>query len=238
MTSITTQHLTPITFQNMEQKILDKLTHCPLFAGMSPVEIEIALSGVKWSTVQYDAHDIYALANMPYQHLDIVLSGILICRMSSLSGKQVEVSRLRDGNIVAPAFVFAKNNNMPVGVETGTPVTVFRMRKPEFEQLLRDNWQLSMNFMRVLSNINAFLTKRMRVLSLYTVREKVAWLLLERAGEQGSNVIHLFRSRQEIADSFGILKFSLLRVLADFQKEGAIKINGREITILDRQKMK
>jgi CRP-like cAMP-binding protein len=222
----------------MEQKILDKLTNCPLFAGMSPVEIEIALSGVKWSTVQYDAHDIYAPANMPYQHLDIVLSGTLICRMSSLSGKQVEVSRLRDGNIVAPAFVFAKNNNMPVGVETGTPVTVFRMRKPEFEQLLRDNWQLSMNFMRVLSNINAFLTKRMRVLSLYTVREKVAWLLMERAGEQGSNVIHLFRSRQEIADSFGIQKFSLLRVLSDFQKEGAIKINGREITILDRQKMK
>jgi CRP-like cAMP-binding protein len=112
------------------------------------------------------------------------------------------------------------------------------MRKQEFEQLLRDNWQLSMNFMRVLSNINSFLTKRMRVLSLYTVREKVAWLLLERAGEQGSNVIHLFRSRQEIADSFGIQKFSLLRVLSDFQKEGAIKINGREITILDRQKMK
>ena len=103
------------------------------------------------------------------------------------------------------------------------------MRKPEFEQLLRDNWQLSMNFIRVLSNINAFLTKRLKVLSLYTVREKVAWLLLERAGEQGSNIIRLFRSRQEIADSFGIQKFSLLRVLADFQKEGAIKINGREV---------
>lgn len=222
----------------MEQKILDKLSLCPLFAGMSPVEMEIALSGAKWSTVHYDAHDIYALANMPYQHLDIILSGTLICRMSSLSGKQVEVSRLRDGNIVAPAFVFSKNSNLPVGVETGTPVTVFRMRKPEFEQLLRDNWQLSMNFIHVLSNINAFLTKRMRVLSLYTVREKVTWLLLKLAGEQESNVIRLFRSRQEIADSFGIQKFSLLRVLSDLQKEGAIEINGREITILDRQKMK
>ena len=222
----------------MEQNILDQLSHCPLFADMSPVEIEIALSDAKWSTVHYDAHDIYALAHMPYRHVDIILSGTLICRMSLLSGKQVEVSRLHGGNIIAPAFVFSKNDNLPVGVETGTPVTVFRMRKPEFEQLLRDNWQLSMNFMQVLSNINVFLTKRLKVLSLYTVREKVAWLLLERAGEQGSNIIRLFRSRQEIADSFGIQKFSLLRVLADFQKEGAIKINGREITILDRQKMK
>ena len=127
---------------------------------------------------------------------------------------------------------------MPVGVETGSDVTVLRMQRDTFEQLLRDNWQLTENFIRVLSNINIFLTRRMRVLSLFTVREKVAWLLLERAGEQGSNVIHLYRSRQEIADSFGIQKFSLLRVLADMQKEGAISINGKEITIIDRSKLK
>jgi len=78
----------------------------------------------------------------------------------------------------------------------------------------------------------------MRILSLFTVKEKVAYLLLERAGEQGSNVIHLERSRQEIADSFGIQKFSLLRVLSDFVKAGAISINGREVTILDRTKMR
>ena len=76
------------------------------------------------------------------------------------------------------------------------------------------------------------------MLSLVTVREKVAWMLLEQAGEQGTNTIHLTRSRQEIADSFGIQKFSLLRVLSDFQKEGAIRVAGREITILNRSKMK
>lgn len=222
----------------MTNNLLEALTLCPLFAGMSTTEIEIAMSGVGYRTVNYERHDIYTLAGMPCKYADIVISGILICRMSSLSGKQVEVSRLRKGNLVAPAFIFGKNSGMPVGVETDTEVTVLRMRKEEFAKLLRDNWQLTVNFVHVLSNINAFLTKRMRVLSLFTVREKVAWLLLERAGEQGSNTIHLYRSRQEIADSFGIQKFSLLRVLADFQKEGAIKINGKEITILDKSKMK
>lgn len=222
----------------MEQKILEALQHCPLFNGMSTTEIEIAMSGVKYHLVKYDSHDIYALAGMPCRYADIIISGVLICRMSALSGKQVEMSRLRQGNIVAPAFLFSKDNGMPVGVETDTEVTVLRMRKEEFAKLLRGNWQLTENFIHVLSNINVFLTRRLRVLSLFTVREKVAWLLLERAGEQGSNVIHLYRSRQEIADSFGIQKFSLLRVLADFQKEGAIKINGKEITILDKSKMK
>ena len=222
----------------MEQKVIDALTLCPLFAGMSPMEIELSLSGADYRLVEYVDHDIFALAGMPCKYADIVVSGELICRMSAMSGKQVEMSRLRKGNLVAPAFLFGKDRNMPVGVETGSKVTVLRMRREVFAQLLHNNWQLAENFIRVLSNINVFLTNRMRVVSLFTVREKVAWLLMERAGEQGSDTIRLYRSRQEIADSFGIQKFSLLRVLSDFQKEGAININGREITILDRSKMR
>ena len=222
----------------MEQRVLNALTKCPLFAGMAPVEIEIAMAGVTYSIVNYDSHDIYALTGMPCKTLDIVIRGVLVCRMSSLSGKQVEVSRLHEGNLVAPAFILGKDTNMPVGVETDTDVTVLRMQKTAFHHLIGTHEQIRDNFIRVLSNINAFLTHRMRILSLFTVKEKVAYLLLELAGEQGSNVIHLSQSRQEIADSFGIQKFSLLRVLADFAKAGAIKINGREVTILDRSKMR
>lgn len=222
----------------MEQRVLHALTKCPLFAGMTSVEIEVSMAGVSYSIVNYDSHDIYALTGMPCKTLDVVVRGVLVCRMSSLSGRQVEVSRLREGNLVAPAFIFGKDNSMPVGVETDTDVTVLRMQKPVFRSLIGTNEQIRDNFIRVLSNINAFLTHRMRVLSLFTVKEKVAYLLLERAGEQGSNVVHLSRSRQEIADSFGIQKFSLLRVLADFSKAGAIRINGREVTILDRSKMR
>lgn len=222
----------------MEPKVVEALKLCPLFAGMDAVEIEIAVSGVGSRMVEYDRHDIYALAGMLCRNADIIVSGVLICRMSSLSGKQIEVSRLKKGNIVAPAFLFGNDGKMPVGVETDTKVTILRIHKDEFARLLRDNWQIAANFIRTLSNINQFLTHRMRILSLLTVREKVAWLILERAGAEGSNVVHLLRSRQEIADSFGIQKFSLLRVLSDFQKEGAIKIDGREITILDRRKLK
>ena len=222
----------------MEPRVLNALTKCPLFAGMAPVEIEIAMAGVTYSIVNYDSHDIYALTGMPCKTLDIVIRGVLVCRMSSLSGKQVEVSRLHEGNLVAPAFILGKDTNMPVGVETDTDVTVLRMQKTAFHHLIGTHEQIRDNFIRVLSNINAFLTHRMRILSLFTVKEKVAYLLLELAGEQGSNVIHLSQSRQEIADSFGIQKFSLLRVLADFTKAGAIKINGREVTILDRSKMR
>lgn len=46
------------------------------------------------------------------------------------------------------------------------------------------------------------------------------------------------RSRQEIADSFGIQKYSLKRVLAEMEKEGILMVDGREITILKPEELK
>ena len=148
------------------------------------------------------------------------------------------MSRLRPGNLVAPAFIFAKDTTLPVSVETDSKVNILRMTPETLKTLIDKDEDIRMNFIHTLSNIDVFLTQKMKVLSLFTVREKVAYLLLERAGEQNSNIIHLERSRQEIADSFGIQKFSLLRVLSDFEKEGIIRVDGKTIEILDRNKLK
>jgi len=222
----------------INDQVMQALQKCPLFAGMNELSIELALGNVAYQIVGYDKRDVYALAGMPCRFADIIISGSLICRMVSLSGKQVEVSRLRPGNLVAPAFIFAKDTTLPVSVETDSKVNILRMTPETLKTLIDKDEDIRMNFIYTLSNIDVFLTQKMKVLSLFTVREKVAYLLLERAGEQNSNTIHLERSRQEIADSFGIQKFSLLRVLSDFEKEGIIRVDGKTIEILDRNKLK
>ena len=219
-------------------QMMQVLQKCPLFAGMSTLSIDLALGNISYQIINFAPRDVYTLAGMPCRFADIVLSGSLICRMVSLSGKQVEVTRLRPGNLIAPAFIFAKNNSMPVSVETDSEVTLLRMTPQTLKKLIDDDADIRMNYIRSLSNIDVFLTHQMKVLSLFTVREKVAYLLLERAGEQNSNTIRLTRSRQEIADSFGIQKFSLLRVLSEFEKEGVIRVDGKTIEIIDRSRLK
>ena len=219
-------------------QMMQVLQKCPLFAGMSTLSIDLALGNISYQIINFAPRDVYTLAGMPCRFADIVLSGSLICRMVSLSGKQVEVTRLRPGNLIAPAFIFAKNNSMPVSVETDSEVTLLRMTPQTMKKLIDDDADIRMNYIRSLSNIDVFLTHKMKVLSLFTVREKVAYLLLERAGEQNSNTIRLTRSRQEIADSFGIQKFSLLRVLSEFEKEGVIRVDGKTIEIIDRSRLK
>ena len=219
-------------------QMMQVLQKCPLFAGMSTLSIDLALGNISYQIINFAPRDVYTLAGMPCRFADIVLSGSLICRMVSLSGKQVEVTRLRPGNLIAPAFIFAKNNSMPVSVETDSEVTLLRMTPQTLKKLIDDDADIRMNYIRSLSNIDVFLTHKMKVLSLFTVREKVAYLLLERAGEQNSNTIRLTRSRQEIADSFGIQKFSLLRVLSEFETEGVIRVDGKTIEIIDRSRLK
>ena len=222
----------------MEVSMYEILTNSPFFNGLTAKEIKELLQTVNYKIVEYPAKEIYTLAGMPCKYADFILKGELISRMTGLSGKQVQIDRLKACVLIAPAFIFTKNNAMPVSVETAQHTTIMRMMPSELKHLIDTNERIRMNFIQLLSSIDVFLTQKLRMLSLFTVREKVAYFLMKAAKEQQSRTIKLSNSRQEIADTFGIQKFSLLRCLSEFEDNGAIKIDGKQITILNSDKMK
>ncbi|MBQ8988414.1 MAG: winged helix-turn-helix domain-containing protein, partial [Prevotella sp.] len=101
----------------------------------------------------------------------------------------------------------------------------------DMKQLLQADPRLMMNFIHILSNIIAYLTKKVGMLSM-SVKEKVVIYLKELQQQQQSNDITLPLSRQAIASMFAIQKFSLQRCLNELQEEGAIKIDGKHIQII------
>lgn len=222
----------------MEASMYEILTNSPFFNGLTAKEIKELLQTVNYKIVEYPAKEIYTIAGMPCKYADFILKGELISRMTGLSGKQVQIDRLKACVLIAPAFIFAKNNAMPVSVKTAQHTTIMRMMPSELKHLIDTNERIRMNFIQLLSSIDVFLTQKLRMLSLFTVREKVAYFLMKAAKEQQSRTIKLSNSRQEIADTFGIQKFSLLRCLSEFEDNGAIKIDGKQITILNSDKMK
>lgn len=222
----------------MEASMYEILTNSPFFNVLTAKEIKELLQTVNYKIVEYPAKEIYTLAGMPCKYADFILKGELISRMTGLSGKQVQIDRLKACVLIAPAFIFAKNNAMPVSVKTAQHTTIMRMMPSELKHLIDTNERIRMNFIQLLSSIDVFLTQKLRMLSLFTVREKVAYFLMKAAKEQQSRTIKLSNSRQEIADTFGIQKFSLLRCLSEFEDNGAIKIDGKQITILNSDKMK
>lgn len=222
----------------MKESIFVTLQKCTVFEGFTPEEIREVLSMVSYRMVELAARETYVLAGMPCRHADIIVEGEMIARMSGLSGKQAQIERLGESMLIAPAYIFAHNNEMPVSVETSKKTTLLRMRPSELKLLIDTDERIRWNFIQHLSRIDIFLSQKMRMLSLFSVKEKVAQYLIKMATEQQSRTIRLDVSRQEMADIFGIQKFSLLRCLSEFEEKGAIRIEGKTITILNSDDMK
>lgn len=216
------------------ERISDVLAaRCPLFRGLGRDEVAALLQRADCAVKSFQTGDVFATEGSPCLHADIVIGGGLKAGMMGPSFKQAQISSLSAGNVVAPAFIFATVNAFPVSVEVTEPTQILRMSPQAFLQLLAADSRVNMNFIRLLSDTNSFLSHKVRVLALYSVREKVAHFLLSEAKKQGGTTLHLKQSRQEIADRLGIQKFSLIRTLNEFQDSGAIHAEGKDITIMN-----
>ena len=221
----------------MDIKVTKALLQCPLFEGLTADEIEQAMGTINYRLVHFDKNDVYVLAGSPCRYADIIVEGEMTARMVGPSGKFAQMATRTMGNLLAPAFIFSKDNRMPVSIETNSSTIVLRMSPDELLQLMKSDDRIHLNFIRQLSAVGQFLAKKVRMLTLHTVREKVAIFLLEEAKKCGSDSFTLKKSRQEIADSFAIQKFSLQRCLNELAAEETILLDGKRIVIIDKQRL-
>lgn len=221
----------------MDRNTLKALHLCPLFLGFAPEEICFALEKIPYRFVRFEKKEFYILAGTPCKYVDIVVHGEMSVRIASPSGKSMQVNTKSMGSLLAPSFIFAKDNAIPVSMECTKPTTLLRMA-PEMLQRLMDNDQrIRENFILQLSNTCNYMAAKVRMLTLHTVREKVAIFLLQEAKRNNSDTFTLTKSRQEIADSFAVQKFSLQRSLKEFAEEEIISLDGKHISILKKDEL-
>lgn len=215
----------------MDIETLHGLTECPLFGGLTDSEVIELMHTVRYRVIRYRKGDIFALAGDTCQHADIVISGEMMTSLIGPSGRSIRLTMHHSGKMLAPAFLFAQSNLYPVNVEAAEDTKVFRLSQPDLEKLLHADTRLMVNFIRILSNNIAYLTKKIGMLSM-TVREKIVLYLKEQQKEQHSSRIHLSLSRQQLAELFGIQKYSLQRCLNELQEEGIIRLEGKYIQVI------
>ena len=193
----------------MDIDTLEGLRKCPLFEGFGDNEIIDLMHAIRYRVTRLYKGDFLFVAGEDCIHANILI----------------------DGDVVAYAFLFAQSRRYPVTVQAMTNTKVLRIHSADFERLLELDSRLTKNFTVILSNLIAGLTKKVEML-LLSVREKIIFFLKEEQRRQQSNTIQLSMSRQELADHFGIQKYSLQRALNELQESGAIRVDGKTIEIL------
>ena len=215
----------------MDTETLEGIRKCPLFEGLTDNEIMDLMHAVRYRVTRLYKGDFLFVAGENCLHANILLDGEVIAYLESASDRYIRMSTFHAGNMFAPAFLFAQDRRYPVTVQATKNTKVLRISSADFERLLELDPRLSKNFTVILSNLIAGLTKKVGML-LLSVRDKIIFFLKEEQRRQQSNTIQLSMSRQELADHFGIQKYSLQRALNELQESGAIRIEGKTIEIL------
>jgi len=215
----------------MDIDTLQGLEKCPLFKDLAESEIIELMHSVRYRIVRCLKGDILFFAGDTCQYADIIISGEMVAYITAPSGNIIRMHSHQSGKLLAPAFLFAQDNHYPVTIEATANSTVLRITADDFGKIINSNQRLMMNYIQLLSNIIAQLTRKVRMLSM-SVREKVSHYLMEQSRLQQSRQIVLPLSRQELADHFGIQKYSVQRCLNELRQEGVILVEGRNIQIV------
>ena len=215
----------------MDTETLEGIRKCPLFEGLTDNEIIDLMHTVRYRVTRLYKGDFLFVAGEDCLHANILLDGEVVAYLEGASDRYIRMSTFHAGDMFAPAFLFAQVRRYPVTVQATTNTKVLRILSADFERLLELDSRLAKNFTVILSNLIAGLTKKVGML-LLSVRDKIIFFLKEEQRRQQSNTIRLSMSRQELADHFGIQKYSLQRALNELQESGAIRIDGKTIEIL------
>ncbi len=213
-----------------------QLIQSPVFRGINAEEMENLLLKIPYRIRKYQKGDILALREDKCENLMLVLKGSVKGEMLDSSGKTIKIEDIIAPYPIASAFLFGQKNQFPVDVTANEATEIFFLNKEAVIELFQSNKTFLLNYLNSISNRSQFLAQKLLFLSFKTIKGKLANFILKQTGPSKEKM-KFPKSQAEMAQLFGITRPSFARSLKEIEQEGIIKINRREVTILNRKKL-
>ena len=219
----------------MKKKI--DLSACPVCSKLNIEDEDAFLNDLKCTVKAYPKNELIIRQGDLCDALYMLTLGSVKTEMITENGNILGIEIIKAPRPLAPAFLFSDNNHFPVDVTSLEEVEIMKIPKEEIMRLMMTNPDFMKQFLTHNSNRTQFLTNRLQLLSIKTIKGKVAHFLLEQATEANKTFI-LNRNQTELADFFGVARPSLARSLSEMVQDGIISINKKEFTILNFKKLR
>lgn len=212
------------------------LSQSPVFKNTSPDRIGTIFETITWQVKRFRKGEMVAQSGEECRHLMIVVEGSVKGEMTDASGRVIKIEDVGVPRPIAFSFIFGQHNVFPVNVTANEDSAILLIPRPDLIVLLQSDKQVLQNVLDAISSRAQFLSQKIKMLSLKSIRGKIAQMLLELSKEQG-DCVQLPSSQAELADYFGVARPSLARTLGELAEEGIIRVDRRSVTILDRRKL-
>jgi len=207
----------------------------PIFNNIPVHERDAFFDELKFKTKFFKKGDFIALQGDTVNTLYILLKGSVKTEMFSESGTVLNIETIQAPHPLASAFLFAENNHFPVDVVALEDVEVMLISKPSIMKLFAYNGSFLQGFMTFNSGRTYFLSERLRLFSIKTIKGKLAQYILARTQNEKFT---LDKSQTVLADYFGVARPSLSRSISEMIEDGIISFQGKTGKVLNFGKMK
>jgi CRP-like cAMP-binding protein len=166
----------------------------------------------------------------------IVTGGMAKGEMIDYAGRVIKIEDIPAPGALASAFLFGNRNRFPVNVIAVNDVELLIIEKSDFLFLMMKNDKILANFLDMISNRSQFLSEKIKFLNFKTIKGKLAQFILQKT-DQGTQSVKFEITQNELADYFGVARPSVARAIGDMEEEGLIEAKGKNIRIIDRQRL-
>lgn len=196
---------------------MEELKQIKLFAGCSDEALERLLSQ-PCRRQEYPAGRRMLNPGDPCRALMVLVEGQAEARMTGEEGREVLVDHLKAPMLLAPAFLFATPNIVPVEVNAVTDCAVWHINREAFFEFMQHEPTVLRAFLEILSERGRFLSKKMRTFAVNSLRSRVVEYI-----EANGCITSVVAAAQEL----GVTRPSLSRVLSEMLDEGVVIKNGK-----------
>lgn len=216
------------------------LKQIPLFADLNEEELKkIADLAI---TKRYRKNMYIFLEGEPGTAFYFVKSGTIKLFQVLEDGREKILHFVREGDIFAEVVLF-DGGPYPATAQTMEDTEVGCISNEDMEGLLRRNGEMAVKILKVMSRRLRQAQNHIRDLALKGAYGRLASALLNLAEEYGKDkggnvLIDLGLSQQELANLIGTSRETVARILSEFRRLGAIRIDKQRITIVDPEQLK
>ena len=183
---------------------------------------------------------IYCEGETP-MHLMCLLSGKVKIYKEGVGGRSQIIRVMKDQEYFAYRAYFA-NEDFVTAAAAFEPCTICLIPMPIIMQLLKENNDLALFFIRQLSIDLGISDERTVNLTQKHIRGRLAESLLTLRNTYGFDedgaTIAMYMSREDLANMSNMTTSNAIRTLSQFAGEGLIAIDGRKIKILEEDKLR
>lgn len=212
------------------------IKHIPSFSGMSEEQLNDIrnIASVK----SYGKGETIFFEGDEGKGFFIVADGLVKVYKTSSEGKEQILHMLGPGEPIGEVAVFA-GQSFPANAMALSKSRLLYLPRKAFVDLITTNPSLAMNMLAVLSMRLRQFTVQIESLALKEVPSRLAAYLVYLAEEQHQNRrVTLKISKGSLAGLLGTIPETLSRIFAKMTERNLIKVNGRDIELLDLEGLK